>query len=386
MTDVKSWKSGASGLYTRRRSLLTLTGAAAAVSLGLPARAAPKTLRIGTTFDDSGVEKANGKGMYQGSRACFNALNRAGGVNGVPVELVMMDDQFNPEVAKSNALAFAADSTVLAVLHPLGTRQSASVIDAVPAMAVVGAQTGTIGLRKKNTPNAFWVRANYDQEVDKLIATADVLGLTRIGLVYPNDPFGQSVFAAFKTSLARIKREPAVIATTPNTISPEVEPAARAIAAANPQVVIAGLAGTAPALIKVLRAAGGNSTIYGLSITSSALTAMGDLAHGLGFSIVVPSPLQTKFEIVRRYQADMQASGFTDYTMQSLEGYIDASVLAEGLRRAGPAPTRASVIAGLERIENFDLGGFKVHYGPRNREGSQFVDVAVISRAGRILS
>ena len=118
----------------------------------------------------------------------------------------------------------------------------------------------------------------------------------------------------------------------------------------------------------------------------SALGAMGDLAHGLGFAIVVPSPFATKFEIVRRYQADMLASGAKDFSLPSLEGYMDAYVLAEGLRRAGPSPTRAAVLAGLERIEGFDLGGVKINFGPRNREGNQFVDVAVMSANGRLIS
>ena len=371
---------------TRRQVLARMTGVAAAVSMGLPAFAQTRSIRIGATFDNSSVEKANGTGLFLGSSAYFNALNRAGGINGTKVELVLADDQFKPDVAKSNALAFHADNSVLAMIHPLGTRQTAEVSDAVPGMAVVGPNTGTVSLRKKAAPNTFWVRANYDQEIDKLIATAAVLGQSRIGIVYSNDPLGQSLLAGFKASLAKAKLEPAVIASTPSTTSMEVELAAKQIAEAKPQIVIIGLAGTAPAFVRAFRAAGGKSSAYGLSITAGSLGAMGDLAHGLGFAIVVPSPFATKFEIVRRYQADMLASGAKDFSLPSLEGYMDAYVLAEGLRRAGPSPTRAAVLAGLERIEGFDLGGVKINFGPRNREGNQFVDVAVMSANGRLIS
>jgi len=371
---------------TRRQVLTRMTGVAAAASMGMPVFAQARSIRIGATFDNSSVEKANGTGLFLGSTAYFNALNRAGGINGTKVELVMADDQFKPDVAKSNALAFHADNSVLAMIHPLGTRQTAEVSDAVPGMAVVGPNTGTVSLRKKAAANTFWVRANYDQEIDKLIATAAVLGQSRIGIVYSNDPLGQSLLAGFKASLAKAKLEPAVIASTPSTTSMEVEPAAKQIAEAKPQIVIIGLAGTAPAFVRAFRAAGGKSSAYGLSITAGSLGAMGDLAHGLGFAIVVPSPFATKFEIVRRYQADMLASGAKDFSLPSLEGYMDAYVLAEGLRRAGPSPTRAAVLAGLERIEGFDLGGVKINFGPRNREGNQFVDVAVMSANGRLIS
>lgn len=371
---------------TRRQVLGRLTGAAVAASLGLPAFAQAKVIRIGATFDNSSVEKANGTGLFIGSSAYFNGLNRAGGINGTKVELVMADDQFKPENAKANALTFAADSSVLAIVHPLGTRQTAEVSDAVPGMAVVGPNTGTVSLRKKAALNTFWVRANYDQEIDKLVATAAVLGQSRIGLVYSNDPLGQSLLAGFKAALAKAKLEPTVIASTPSTTSMEVEPAAKQIAEASPQIIIIGLAGTAPAFVRALRAAGSKSSAYGLSITAGSLGAMGELAHGLGFAMVVPSPYATKFEIVRRYQADMLANGSKEFSLPSLEGYMDAAVLAEGLRRAGPAPTRAAVIAGLEHIEGYDLGGVKINFGRSNREGNQFVDVAVISANGRLLS
>ena len=202
---------------TRRQVLTRMTGVAAAASMGLPVFAQARSIRIGATFDNSSVEKANGTGLFLGSSAYFNALNRAGGINGTKVELVMADDQFKPDVAKSNALAFHADNSVLAMIHPLGTRQTAEVSDAVPGMAVVGPNTGTVSLRKKAAPNTFWVRANYDQEIDKLIATAAVLGQSRIGIVYSNDPLGQSLLAGFKASLAKVKLEPAVIASTPST-------------------------------------------------------------------------------------------------------------------------------------------------------------------------
>jgi ABC-type branched-subunit amino acid transport system substrate-binding protein len=386
MTQSEARRLPAPTRATRRQVLARVTGIAAATALGFPAFAQARAIRIGASFDNSSVEKANGTGLFLGSSAYFNAINRAGGINGAKVELVMADDQFKPDLAKVNAQAFSADSAVLAMLHPLGTRQTAEISDAVPGMAVVGPNTGTVSLRKKASPNTFWVRANYDQEIDKLIATAAVLGQSRIGIVYSNDPLGQSLLAGFKASLAKVKLEPAVIASTPGTTSMEVEPAARQIAEAAPQIVIVGLAGTAPAFVRALRASGGKSTIYGLSITAGSLAALGELAHGVGFAIVVPSPLSTRFELVRRYQADMQASGSKDYSLPSLEGYIDAAVLAEGLRRAGPAPSRAAVIASLASIEGHDLGGVKISFGRNNREGNQFVDVAVISANGKLLS
>lgn len=370
----------------RRRALLA--SAAVAAMVRFPALAQGRVLRLGCTLDNSSVEKANGAGTYRGIKAFFNGLNQSGGIAGQKVDVLLADDQFKPELAKANALAFAADRSVVALMTPLGTRQTAAVMGAVTDMAIVGPITGTSALRKSSPPNLFWVRASYDQEVDKLIRTAVTLGTTRIGIVYPDDPLGKSVMGAFERSMAAAKLTPTVVATTPGTTSSEVEPAAKAIAAAAPQVVIMVLAGVAPLFVKALRAAGGAGSIYGLSISASAsnIEAMGDRGRGVGFTIVVPSPFAPKYEIVRRYQADMIASGSREFSLPSLEGYIAARTMAEGLKRAGSNATREALVGALERIERLDLGGITIGYGPGNRIGSQFVDVAVIGAGGRVLS
>lgn len=369
---------------TRRR----LIGAVAVgATVGLPALAQPKTLRLGTTFDNSGVEKANGIGGHQGAKACFDAINRSGGIGGTKLELVPADDQFKPDLAKANALAFEADRSVLGLLTPLGTRQTVAVMEAVTSMAIVGPNTGTAALRKSSPPNLFWVRASYDQEVGRLIANAVTLGVTRIGLVHPNDPLGKSVLDAFERAMAQHGLKPVAVATTPSTTSKEVEPAAKALAEAAPHVVIMALAGVAPLFVETFRSLGASATLYGLSIGASAanIKAMGTHGRGVGFAIIVPSPFSPKHEIVRRYQVDMAAAGFHELSLPSLEGYINARVMAEGLRRAGTGVTRDALVAALDHIEALDLGGMRIGYGRGNRIGGNFVDVAVIGQNGRLL-
>jgi ABC-type branched-subunit amino acid transport system substrate-binding protein len=370
-----------------RRQILTLLGAAAG-NWAWPATAQARTLRIGATLASSGPEKLNGSGLSQGASAYFHALNRAGGIHGAKLELLAVDDAFNPDQARKNAQAFEADASVLALLHPLGTRQTAAVMDAVKDMAIVGPNTCTVALRKKAAANTFWVRASYEHEMDRLVHSAATLGVTHIGLVHPKDPLGAGLLAAFQAACERHQLKPTVIATTPSTTSPEVEPAAQEIAKAAPQVVIMGLgAGTAPLFVRAVRQAGCTATLYGLSIAMNAqnIRDLGDLARGLGFTIVVPSPFATKNDIVRRYQADMQASGSNDFSLPSLEGYINARVLAEGLRRAGPSPTRAGVVAALEQSDALDLGGLRIGYGRGQREGGHHVDLAVIGSGGRFV-
>lgn len=371
----------------RRQFLGGLAGGFGVASLPIFAIGAGRQLIVATTVDLSGVESANGTGLVAGAKACFKAINAKGGINGSAVELVVKDDRFDPQIAGSNALAFANDTAVLALLNPLGTGQTASVIKAVPNVAIVGPSTGTVSLRKAGARNTFFVRANYDQELNKLVQTAATVGMSSIGLVYPNDSFGLSFLGPFKEAVARFGLSRSIVASTPSTISPEVAPAAEKIAEGNPQFVIVALSGRGPMFVKALRAKGCAAALYGLSIMYGPRNTeeLGPYARGIGFSITVPPPNATKFEVVRRFQADMNASGLNDHSSKAVEGYMNALVLAEGLRRAGPSPTRESVLAALGGIDALDLGGVRISYAGGRREGGSYVDVGVLSENGRML-
>jgi ABC-type branched-subunit amino acid transport system substrate-binding protein len=66
----------------------------------------------------------------------------------------------------------------------------------------------------------------------------------------------------------------------------------------------------------------------------------------------------------------------------TLGGYSTAKVVVEGLKRAGPAPTREKLNAALEGIRNFDIGGIQYTYGRGLRMGTKFVDLLIIDATG----
>ena len=376
------------GIATRRHWLAT--AGATAVALGAPwvARAQSQTLKVAATFANTGVEGFNGQGLHQGAKAYFDAVNRAGGINGRHIELLAADDEFNAAKARDNARKFAADANVLALIHPQGTRQTGEIMQAIKDLPVIGPNTGAAALHRSGARNVFWVRTNYDLEVERLVRMADNLGLNKLGLVYPDDPFGQAVLESFNIALAKRKIEAVGVASTPGTASLEVGPAAAKLAKLPVQVLVMSLAGATPAFYSAYRNAGGASMCFGLSVGGTA-NNVAQLAKGVTrptFSVVVPAPNANKFELVRHYRRDMQAAGYEGESLVSLEGYVDALVLAEGLRRAGPKPDRESLTAGLEGLSNFDIGGLRLNFGKGVREGNTYTDIVSIGADGRLIS
>jgi ABC-type branched-subunit amino acid transport system substrate-binding protein len=87
----------------------------------------------------------------------------------------------------------------------------------------------------------------------------------------------------------------------------------------------------------------------------------------------------------REYLAAVQrAGGDNKPNYSSMEGYVAAKLFVEGLRRAGRAPNRESLIGGLEQVQNLDLGGFLVNYSAHSHVASRFVDLSMLTDDGRV--
>src|SRR5438477_311961 len=102
-------------------------------------------------------------------------------------------------------------------------------------------------------------------------------------------------------------------------------------------------------------------------------------------SQVVPFPWGTAVPVVKEYQQLAKKAGYTDYNFSAMEGFLNAKVMVEALRRAGRNPTREGLVDALEKMQDVDLGGFYVSYSPKNHAGSKFVDLTIIGRNGKFL-
>ncbi|MCS6944390.1 MAG: ABC transporter substrate-binding protein, partial [Sutterellaceae bacterium] len=99
---------------------------------------------------------------------------------------------------------------------------------------------------------------------------------------------------------------------------------------------------------------------------------------GVIITQVMPSPEDASVPLVKQYLADMKGANI-NYT--SLEGYADAVVLVEALKKAGPNLTRAALLSALESL-NTDIGGLKIAFSPTNHQGSKAVYLTVV-RGGK---
>ena len=366
--------------------LALVAGATATPSL------AAADIVIGQVAPLSGVLATTGKSIVTGAKICFAEANGAGGINGARIRHIVKDDGYKvPETVKLTQEVI--DEGSVALFGLAGTANVGEVLKVgaleKAGIALVAPYTGGETLRKPYNPFIFHVRAGYADEAEHMVQQLHTVGLTRFGVFYQDDGFGKAGLLGVEEALARRNIKLAVSAGYERNTD-NVGGAVKAIAAAQPQAVIMiSVNRSTAAFVKAYRAAGGTSQLFNISVVDPGeLVKLGgqETMHGLGISQVVPYPYSQNIGIVREYQLMMKKHAPEEplnYT--SFEEFIGCKVLLEGLRRAGPNPTRAKVIAALEKLNPYDVGGFSVSFGPNNRVGSKFVEVTMIGRDGRLI-
>src|SRR5437763_15473574 len=91
-------------IITRRRALgLSAAGLGATMLGGAPWHAAfgaAKPYKIGTLQPLSGGAAAGGKTALVGLQMAVDRINKAGGITGRPIELIVADDESKPDVGR----------------------------------------------------------------------------------------------------------------------------------------------------------------------------------------------------------------------------------------------------------------------------------------------
>lgn len=374
-------------MNTLRQSLCTLT------LLCLHGVASANDIVISQIAPLTGVLASTGKQMVVGGQIYFDHINATGGVHGQQIRLEVADDGYKVDETVRLTKEALANPAVVALFGFAGTANVGKLLtDGVLTQggaALVAPYTGGEPLRTPFNPWIFHVRAGYGDETEHMVQQVTTLGMKRVAVMYQDDGFGKAGLQGVERALA--KRGLALSAAAPyERNTDKVDEAVKTIRASDAQAVIMiSVNKPTSAFIQRYREAGGGAQLYNISVVDPAeIVKLAGLkhAHGLGVSQVVPYPFMPAMPVVREYQRLLKQyapNELVNYT--SFEQFLGAKVLVEGLRRAGPRPTRAGVIKALETMGNFDLGGTVVRYAPDNRIGSRYVEVTVIGGNGKLL-
>lgn len=374
-------------MITRRRFSSAL-GAVALV--GTPALRAQSDTRLllGQSAPFTGPAAQLGIQFNRGAKLYFEQVNAQGGINRRLIELVHADDGYEPDRCAENTRKLIAEDPI-ALFGYIGTPTSVAALPLATAakLPFFGPFTGAMALRQPFNRYAFHLRASYNDETALIVKQLTTLGLQRIAVFYQNDAYGKAGLDGVTLALSKINAKPVALATVERN-SVDVAPAIKTLLAASPDAIVQISAyKSCAAFIRAARTAGYGGTFYNVSFVGTQALAdeLGKAGAGVAVTQVVPSPYNAARPIAREFvDAVKKAGGDYQANFSSMEGYLAAKVIADGLRRAGAKPTRESLIAGLESLGNQSYGDFSVSFSPSDHVASRFVELSMLTGDGRV--
>jgi len=345
---------------------------------------------IGQVGPLSGLEASQGRAYGTGMQLYFNAVNKVGGVNGHTFTLVRRDDGGRPEDTVASTKAMLTEDKPLVLAGFFGTRNINDLVAAglleKERIALVGYRTAEV---RPETPMLYNVRATLRDEVNKLTEHLSTIGITRLGLFYEQGPGAPALLAAADEAATKARAQITHKAFY-EAGTARVTPAVDQFLKNPPQAIIMISSGAAAAgFIEQYRAGGGAAQLFahsGADIEQLSKRLSEEQMQGVAIAQVTPSPYKIASRLAKEFNDIVTKTQNLEVPVSyaMMEGYIAAKVIVEAVRRQGARPTREGTAAALDGMESFDLGGYAVGFRPNMRSGSRFVELSIISGAGKI--
>ncbi len=348
---------------TRRAVLLSF-----ATALATPARVfAQDTIKIGQVAPATGPNAQNGQFMVNGARLAVEAVNRAGGVLGKPIELVTEDDQTTNPGAVLAFSRLAGRGDIVAFLGPPSSTQTHAI---APEVLKAGKPLFMIAsdpaLTHMGNPWLFRCRAHdgYSARVMAEYGVKD-LGKRSWAVVHSTDAFGTAAMKRLVDALDQLGAKPALVQGYVNQLG-DFTPVVLAVKQSGADII--GSYFTFPTDVAMfarqLRQLGVTVPWIGSQAvaTTTALSLGGAALFGtLGIVDFAPEASPEAAEFAARYQ---QAFKSPADAFASLP-YDSVTVLARAITAAGstdPQAIRQAILAihglrGTNGTLSFDANG-----------------------------
>ena len=322
------------------------------------------SILIGSCSALDGPARVLGRQTVLGASAYLHMVNDEGGLYGRKIQLQAFDDSYDPERAPACfkrmvkegvfALGFFVGTPTAKVYVPLAQEEK---------IPVVGLFTGAQMLYEPLKHEVINVRASYYDETREQVDKLWEQNIRKIGVIYQDDPFGKAVLDGVKLALQKHSATPVGLGHFTRG-SVEIEEGLKETMAARPQaIIVAGPYAPAAAIVKQAHAAGWRPQFLTVSFvgTEEFIKEAGADAEGTIITQVMPPYDRTDYPTVAQYRKCLtKYSPGEPPSFVSFEGFVDAMVMVEGLKRAGKEVTREKFIAAIESIHDMNVG-----LGPR---------------------
>jgi ABC-type branched-subunit amino acid transport system substrate-binding protein len=358
-----------------------------------------KEILFGMAAPFSGASRELGRQMQIGVETAFGQINSAGGVNGRLLRLVAADDGYEPEKTADAMHLLYDKEKVFGFIGNVGTPTAAVALPfALDHRALFfGAFTGA-SLLRRDPPDryVFNYRASYAEETKAVVHY-----LVKVRRIQPKeivvfaqqDSYGDSGYAGVQKAVRSLPGDnPDVVRLNYKRNTIDVQGAVDWLRAYKGQIKAVVMIASYRAAAKFIEKTRDlypsmiytNVSFVGSTALADELMLLGPrYAAGVIVTQVVPA-INSHATIVLKYKealAKYFPGESSDYV--SFEGYIEANILVEAVKRVGRDVDTEKLVEELERMRDFDLGlSAPVTFSPNDHQGSHKVSGTQLDETG----
>lgn len=328
---------------------------------------------LGCTLDLSKASSFLGLRLKEGISLCTRMSHQSADAGNKRILPIFLDDEYIPHKAKKNVQEFLNLYHTDLVFSPLGTPTTGAFYPLAIAkqILILFPYTGASIFRQPEVDHIMHFRASYADEAEGLVYHAIFnLQIKKFAIFYQDDAYGLAGLEGAKRAFAKYNIE-SWIEVPYLRSSPNIHVAAKTIYDYNPESIIF-ISTYAPsvALTNVLTPAKlHNKILMGVSFLTDLFRDFLK-SKGLPFIIsrVVPDCTKTELEIVSNYQKAMQKYNKSNqYTLDSLEGFINTSLFIEMIKQIDPPVTKEKIIECAHQFKIYSFQGLTLDFNPNTK-------------------
>ena len=336
---------------------------------------------LGSSLALRGHASFLGTQTLRGAMCYLNHVNAQGGIHGRAIKVIALDDSYDPPVCLSNTQKLIIENRVFALFCYVGTPTTVRILPLIEDVHIplLGMFTGANALRDPFDRYLINIRASYYQETGAAVShLVNDLDLKKIAVFYQYDAYGFDGLTGTELALKEFGLAPVAGGSYARGTLDVEEGLNKIMSSGAEAVVMIGTYDPCAKFIRLAHEQGFHSVFYLVSFVGADELAR-RLVNQQDITVIMsqvvpppdrndPSPLLTGevgyVTLLKRYYPDDQPN------FVGLEGFINARVLVEGLKRAGPDLTREGFIDALESIRDFPLGlDINIAFSPSDHQG-----------------
>ncbi|QDQ26161.1 ABC transporter substrate-binding protein [Chitinimonas arctica] len=362
-----------------------------ALALPLSPAAAGLPINVVQVADLSGPNGDTGRDFVTGAQVYLDQFNERGGLAGRPVKLLVADDRGEPANTVRLSRQLTAQYKPVALFGYLGADNVRAVLaDKQLAELATPLVAPYVGIDLGHAPfgNAplYYLRADSSAEIAKISRIAGASGLKRIALVAGDDALGRAAAGGIAAQLNDngLRLAGQITLSSQANMAQAVEQ----LAASQPQaVILAAPTISSAAFVQAYQRKHPGTPFYALSwINPQTLQEFlgSEAVRWVAVSALVPSPYNPTSAVAREFLGALKKYRDEPASFASMEGYMAARLLVEGLQAAGSV----SPLALRRALDDFrsDMGGVPLRLDGKTRRASRYVEMAVFSSGGKLVN